>query len=149
MLIKGPFNIRVYGLCLNEGDIWLSEEHSDKYHFVKFPGGGLMPGEGLTDCLKREWLEETGCVVKAHSFYYVNEFCQISAFAPDQQIFSFYYTLDSPMPDTDIFHKEIRWNQEFSVRVFKTKLMDLRQEDLSFPIDKIVLAKLQEDYRNK
>lgn len=38
--------------------------HSRKYHYYKFPGGGIEAGEGKEDALVREVLEETGlCVI--------------------------------------------------------------------------------------
>ena len=55
------FNIRVYGICINEHDeILLSREHYRGLSFVKFPGGGLEWGEGTKDCLIREFQEEFG-----------------------------------------------------------------------------------------
>ncbi len=53
------FNIRVYGLLFNDqGDILVSDEERFGNRFTKFPGGGLEFGEGLSDCLKREFIEE-------------------------------------------------------------------------------------------
>ena len=50
------FNIRVYGICINERqEVLLSDESYRDLHFTKFPGGGLGFGEGTIDCLKREF----------------------------------------------------------------------------------------------
>ena len=39
--------------------------HSKKYHYYKFPGGGIEAGECMEDALIREVLEETGlCVIE-------------------------------------------------------------------------------------
>ncbi|MCD8067447.1 MAG: NUDIX domain-containing protein [Lachnospiraceae bacterium] len=39
--------------------------YSRKYHYYKFPGGGIEAGEGMEDALIREVSEETGlCVIR-------------------------------------------------------------------------------------
>ena len=149
MLINGPFNLRVYGLCLDGEDIWISKEVSEKYQFTKFPGGGLQAGEGLADCLRREWKEETGVEPDSLQFYFVNDFYQESAFNPNQQIFAFYFLVQCKMPDTIIHHDETRWNSRFDVSIYKTKLSELTENDLTFPIDKLVLQMLKNDQRIK
>ena len=50
------FNIRVYGILLNDrNEVLVSDECRNGYSFTKFPGGGLEFGEGLVDGLKREF----------------------------------------------------------------------------------------------
>ena len=65
-----PFNVRVYGLLINEFDqVLLSDEEESGFRFSKFPGGGLEYGEGLIDGLKREFMEELGIEVHAGFVY--------------------------------------------------------------------------------
>ena len=53
------FNIRVYGLVINEGkEVLLTDEYLLDRKMTKFPGGGMHFGEGPEDCIKREALEE-------------------------------------------------------------------------------------------
>jgi hypothetical protein len=53
------------------------------------------------------------------------------------------------MPDTIIHHEETRWNSRFDVSIYKTKLSELTENDLTFPIDKMVLQMLKNDQRIK
>lgn len=53
-----PFSVRVYGLLSYKKKLLISEEFWHETHMIKFPGGGLEYGEGLIECLKREFLEE-------------------------------------------------------------------------------------------
>src|ERR1700694_944002 len=86
------FNIRVYGIYINEQrQVLVSDERIRGHHYTKFPGGGLEYGEGTRDCLKREFLEEMSWRVEAGAHLYTTDFFQVSAFHPDHQIISIYY----------------------------------------------------------
>lgn len=86
------FNIRVYGILLNEQNQYLvSDEYVGGMYLTKFCGGGLEFGEGTRDCLKREFLEEMNLQVEVTSHFYTTDFFQISAFNPSHQIISIYY----------------------------------------------------------
>ena len=51
-----PFNVRVYGLLIDEQNrVLISDEEEDGFQFSKFPGGGLEYGEGLLEALAREF----------------------------------------------------------------------------------------------
>ena len=51
-----PFNIRVYGVLVNENrQVLVSDELIRGKYYTKFPGGGLEYGEGTRDCLRREF----------------------------------------------------------------------------------------------
>ncbi len=51
------------GIIMKDGKVAMV--HSKKYHYYKFPGGGIETGECMEDALIREVLEETGlCVIR-------------------------------------------------------------------------------------
>jgi 8-oxo-dGTP diphosphatase len=86
------FNIRVYGILINEQkQVLVSDEFIRGNYYTKFPGGGLEFGEGTRDCLKREFKEEMGLEVEIGDHIYTTDYFQMSAFRPDQQILSIYY----------------------------------------------------------
>ena len=69
------FNLRVYGLILNEKEeILLMDECRNGVAFTKFPGGGLEFGEGTKDCLVRELKEELLSDFEIGDLFYVNDF---------------------------------------------------------------------------
>jgi len=141
------FNLRVYALIIDEHQrILLSDEFRFGHFFTKFPGGGVEENEGITDALKRELKEELAADIQHSSFFYFNDFVQVSAFDPTQQIVAFYYlvqlknqhefgTESYPIP-FDVETEKQRW----------IPLSTLAKEDLTFPIDQQVLIKLKETF---
>src|SRR5687768_7046744 len=94
-----PFNIRVYGVLVNENkQVLVADELIRGNFYTKFPGGGLEYGEGTRDCLMREFMEEMGLKVDVGEHLYTTDYFQVSAFNPDHQIISIYY-LVQPMED--------------------------------------------------
>ncbi len=66
MEIKNHFG--VYGVCLQEGKLLCIEKTRGPYqHCFDLPGGSQELGEGLTETLKREVLEETGYTLSSFS----------------------------------------------------------------------------------
>ena len=66
MEIKNHFG--VYGVCLQEGKLFCIEKTRGHYkHRFDLPGGSQELGEGLTETLKREVLEETGYTLSRYS----------------------------------------------------------------------------------
>src|SRR3982750_2254291 len=93
------FNIRVYGILINEQkQVLVSDELIRGNYYTKFPGGGLEFGEGTRDCLRREFLEEMNLAVEVVEHLYTTDFFQLSAFNPDHQIISIYYKVKALEP---------------------------------------------------
>ena len=66
MEIKNHFG--VYGVCYENGKLLFIEKTRGPYqHRFDLPGGSQEVGEGLTETLKREVLEETGYMLSRYS----------------------------------------------------------------------------------
>jgi 8-oxo-dGTP diphosphatase len=145
---KGKFTIRVYGLILNhKNEILLSDEFQLDTKMIKFPGGGMKFGEGTIDCLQREFKEECkGQELKNIRHFFTTDFFQKALFFENHQLISIYYLADLQSPvqfkisDKPFdFHKMENGNQSF-----RWVNMDrLQIEELTFPIDKIVVERLK------
>lgn len=84
------FNIRVYGLCIHNDRLLISEELIKGQKFTKLPGGGLEFGEGTIECLVREFKEELDLDIEVLDHFYTTDFFVPSAFDPSQ-VMSIYY----------------------------------------------------------
>jgi 8-oxo-dGTP diphosphatase len=143
------FNIRVYGILVNEkSQVLLTDEYVLDRKMTKFPGGGLHFGEGPEDCLKREALEEFGQEIEIIGHYYTTGFFQRALFYEDHQLISIYYRIIFPeSPQFKIserpfdFPSLINGSQSFRWADLST----LREEELSFPIDRFVLGLLKKE----
>jgi ADP-ribose pyrophosphatase YjhB (NUDIX family) len=139
-------NIRVYGLLINhQNEILLVDEQIDDFKFTKFPGGGLELGEGTVDCLRREFMEECNLAIDVKAHYYTTDFFQQSAFRPTDQLISIYYKVE-PLQFPIEINLEPFTVQEYGKTEtlhFKwIKLANLKPEQLTFPIDKLVCEML-------
>ncbi len=139
------FNVRVYGLLINEHqEILVSDEQEYGMQFTKFPGGGLEYGEGMTDGLKREFVEECNAEVEVISHFYTTDFFVKSAFN-DSQIISVYYLVKNINAlDLNFKTKVFDFDGEGDVlQAFRwVKLNELREDDFTFPIDQYVAGLL-------
>ena len=144
------FNVRVYGILVNEKEqVLICDEMIKGNPISKFPGGGLEFGEGTIDCIKREFIEETGYPVEVLDHFYTTDFYQLSAYNPAHQILSIYY-LVKPAGDFEIkttekifdFSKGNKYDQTFRW----IDLKKISENDLTLPIDKIVGKMLRKKY---
>ena len=142
-----PFNVRVYGILIDSSKRVLVADEFIRGHFVtKFPGGGLEYGEGTRDCLKREFLEETGLDVTIGEHIYTTDFYQQSAFNPNDQIISIYYQVNtaesgSLQTQTTVFNFEPSAisDPQGEAEVFRwIDWNDFNSNILTLPIDKLV-----------
>lgn len=138
-------NIRVYGLLLHAGRVLVSDELVLGRRITKFPGGGLELGEGTKESLLRELDEELGVEATDLRHFYTTDYFQLSAFRPNEQIISIYYTFAVADPEALPVHgrpfggisgvhdqESFRWLDLASATV----------EDVTLPIDQVVLAQL-------
>ena len=141
------FNIRVYGLLINENnEVLISDEFRGGVAFTKFPGGGLEFGEGIAEALKREFIEELDLTVMVEDLFYVNDHLQISAFNNQSQLIAFYYFVTSSkldQLDLELYDVPLLVNGE-KQRWFP--INKTLESVLTFPLDKIVSRKLIEKF---
>jgi 8-oxo-dGTP pyrophosphatase MutT (NUDIX family) len=154
------FNIRVYGLLINERkQVLVADEYIRGGYYTKFPGGGLEFGEGTRDCLRREFMEEMNLKVTVDAHIYTTDYFQLSAFNPGHQILSIYYYV-SPLEDiavrlsTTPFHfddAQLRlYEKNQETESFRFIEWDEFSEDsVTLPIDKIVVKMVKERHRNE
>lgn len=143
------FNIRLYGILYSDDNqyILLSNEQRYGRSFTKFPGGGLEFGEGILDALKREFHEELSIEILEVELFYTNDFLQVSAFSKEEQLVSIYYIITSykgiiPQPISN--QDENKFDGIEIPQVFKwIAVKDINEDDLTFPIDKIVANQLK------
>lgn len=140
------FNLRVYGLLIENNAVLVTDEHRGGVEMTKFPGGGLEKGEGLVACLAREFDEELKLEVIINDLFYVNDFLQVSAFDPTDQLISFYYFVStnySNKIDTVKKRKKPAPNEQ----TFRwVPIADLKEDDFTFPIDQVVCQKLKAQF---
>lgn len=143
------FNIRVYGILINETkQVLVSDEFIRGKYYTKFPGGGLEFGEGTRDCLKREFKEEMELEVEIGEHIYTTDHFQLSAFNNSHQIISIYYFVKAlESIKVPLRNKEFDFDeQQLSVYATKNEIETFRFIDwdqfspgsVTLPIDKIV-----------
>lgn len=140
------FTIRVYGLLVNaHNEILLSKEKIGDFHFTKFPGGGLELGEGIVDCLVREFKEEANLDIQVLSHFYTTDFFQQSGFKATDQLISVYYKVASvsDLAQLNLEEFDIENNGRIEQQQFSwVSLNQLTDEQVTFPIDKLVVNML-------
>lgn len=151
------FNIRVYGILINENkQVLVSDEYIRGNYYTKFPGGGLEPGEGTRDCLKREFKEEMDLSVEIGDHIYTTDFYQVSAFNPDHQIISIYYFTRALEPITAPLRSKVFDFDEKQLDTYhKTgetetfRFIDIEHfgpDSVTLPIDKIVAGMIRKQF---
>ncbi|MEO9533127.1 MAG: NUDIX domain-containing protein [Crocinitomicaceae bacterium] len=135
------FNLRVYGLLIHDDHVLITHERRSGVEMTKFPGGGLEFGEGIKDCLKREFQEELEIEIEVKDFYFVNDFLQISAYRGSDQLISFYYKVESNELNKIVTEKKRTLG--FNEQIFEwIPITALKVEEFTFPIDKKVVEML-------
>ena len=149
------FNIRVYGVLINEHRQVLIEDALIRGgYYTKFPGGGLELGEGTRDCLKREFKEEMDLEVEVGDHIYTTDYFQVSAFNPAQQIVSIYYfvkaleKIKAPLRNAAFDFDEAQMKVYEETKEAETFRFidwnDFSDESVTLPIDKIAAKMVKE-----
>ena len=138
------FNVRVYGLLINEkNEVLLSDEREYGMDFTKFPGGGVELGEGLIEALKREFIEECNTEIEVLSHFYTTDFYEKSSFN-ESQVLSIYYLVKSISPLRLNFKVSVFDFDELSNQSFRwKKITELQEKDVTFKTDQWVVQLLK------
>lgn len=141
------FNIRVYGIFIEDGKMLVTDEYRLGTKMTKFPGGGLKYGEGTIDCLKRECREELNSEIEVLEHFYTTDYFQPSILLSEpQQIVNVYYRINIPKP---FIFKISKQKFDFpevadgaqSFRFIFVEELDIN--DFTLPIDKKVVGMIQ------
>lgn len=149
------FNIRVYGILINEQkQVLVSDEWIRGMYITKFPGGGLKLGEGTRDCLKREFMEEMNLKVEVGNHIYTTDFFQISAFNKEHQIISIYYSVKAleeikvplKIKEFDFDEEQVRiYNETGETETFRfINWQNFSEASVTLPIDKLIANIIKE-----
>ncbi|MFI5362866.1 MAG: NUDIX hydrolase [Elusimicrobiota bacterium] len=87
------FSCRIYGVLREGGKVLLTRSSFKGASFINFPGGGVEIGEAPMAALLREFVEETGLVVRPSRTLYASEAAHLSTQAPIQ-IVSVYWLVE-------------------------------------------------------
>jgi len=127
------FNIRVYGVLEESGEILILKEPFAGEIIYKFPGGGLEFGEGTTECLKREFREELNLDIEIENHIYTQDYFLQSRLDENEQILMIYYKIKAKdisqlqVLDSDI--RELVWKPKHAIQ----------RSDLSLPTDQLIV----------
>ncbi len=130
-------NIRVYAAVVKDGKVLVLHEEYAGEQLMKLPGGGLEYGEGVLDCLHREFEEELNAKIRITGHLYTQEEFLVSRFRDNEQLLTIYYTA------------EIVDENEFLILdpcIEKTDWIPIDSPGNPFelPIDRIAFEKLKE-----
>lgn len=133
------FNIRVYAAAVKDKKVLVLHEEYAGEQLMKLPGGGLEFGEGLQDCLHREFEEELNVKINVLGHLYTQEDFLVSRFRSNEQLLTVYYLV------------EIVDENEFLIMdpcIEKTEWIPIDTDENPFPLpfDKIVFEKLKERF---
>lgn len=141
------FNLRVYGLAINEKrEVLLTDEFRLGRRMTKFPGGGMKPGEGTIDCLRRECREELGQEIHDIRHFYTTDYFQPTFLLPEpQQLISVYYLMQPENPEKiPVTHQPFDFEDVEGAQTFRlVKIAETTEDMLTFPIDKKVVGMLK------
>lgn len=132
-------NIRVYGAVVKDRKLLVLHEEYVGQNLMKLPGGGLEFGEGVLECLQREFEEELNVKVRIIEHLYTQEDFLVSRFRANEQLLTLYYIV------------EIADENEFLILdpcIEKTEWIPIDTDENPFPlpIDKIAFEKLKQKF---
>ena len=147
--MKG-FNVRVYGILIENNQVLVSDEHIKGMNITKLPGGGLEYGEGTIECVIREFKEELNLDIEVESHFYTTDFFVNSAFSINNQVISIYYTVKAKTElDFKIASKPFDFikKKDGAQSMRWIDLAKISENDFTFVIDKRIGDMLNNNWR--
>ncbi len=144
------FNIRVYGIYIEDNKLLVTDELRLGIKMTKLPGGGLKYHEGFENGLKREWREELDVNIEIGDVFYVNPFLQISAFNVNEEVICVYFWITKCDPiKVEFKHKPMDFaSEEDGQQIFRwIPLSQVDEQTFTFPIDKALASKLKNHFQ--
>jgi 8-oxo-dGTP diphosphatase len=132
-------NVRVYACVVKDGKVLTLFEEYAGQPLMKFPGGGLEYGEGLIDCLKREFEEELNVNIEIVEHLYTQEDFLVSRFKENEQLLTIYYMVN-------IINEEDFIILDPCIEKIDWISINSTENPFSLPIDRIVFDKLKEKF---
>lgn len=130
-------NIRVYACILKYAQLMIIHEEYAGEKLLKLPGGGLEFGEGLIDCLHREFAEELNVKIKILEHLYTQEEFVQSKFRDHEQLLTIYYTAEIVDEENlKILDPTIDFIDWIDIRAV--------ENPFPLPVDRIAFEKLKE-----
>lgn len=142
------YNIRVYGLLIQNNAVLVSDEMYKGIYMTKFPGGGHEIGESLIECLHREFKEELDLEISIKQHFYTTDFYVPSFFNKKEQLISVYYLIEN-IKNSPIITSSAKFDFEPLQKTQSLRwlnIFDLEEEELTYPIDKKVATLLKNSY---
>jgi len=141
---NGTFNLRVYGIYINDGKLLISDELFNGIKMTKFPGGGLKYGEGTVECLEREFMEEFGYKIEVKEHFYTTDYFQKALYFEKTQLISIYYIIDIISENNiPILNKHNEATEKEPQILRLSPINQLSVEDFTFPIDQKVVEMIK------
>jgi 8-oxo-dGTP diphosphatase len=141
------FNVRVYGILMTDNKVLVSDEFIKGHRITKLPGGGLEFGEGTIECVVREFKEEMDLDIDVVDHFYTTDFFVASAFNPNSQVISIYYTV-KPKHEIGVKISEAEFDfdevKEGSQAFRWIALDSINETNFTFAIDKKIAQLLKQ-----
>lgn len=122
--------IGVRGIAYRNGKL-LSVLHKDStgrpVDFWAIPGGGLDPGEALTDGLYREMIEETGITPKVGKLLFIQQFTFKRSSGETREELEFFFHIQNP---EDYQAIDLTQSTHGSIELEKCEFIDPSQENI-------------------
>ncbi len=132
-------NVRVYAAVLKNRCVLALQEEYAGQQLLKFPGGGLEFGEGILDCLHREFEEELNLKIENLRHFYTQEEFLVSRFRPNEQLLTIYYIAEIVDVDDLII-------RDACIEKIEWVSLDSEENPFPLPVDMIVFDLLKQKF---